>query len=862
MFHIAVLTVSILAALAVGLLFAFPRAYAEERSEVSLIPIETDTSVTYRVFDSPNSLYADSVGILVAGRYSIEYVSGENKVTSSKRISADKVYRKIAGEEGAEYLVVLYNGKLYSYGDGDGGTELTVDGATGVINDFCVEDGTLYAVTATELIILELGDAAIDEFAPTVVPFTSDYHVRINATTVAAAGGQVLVAVDSMYVRKQDVCFVNSGALSLAITQTDPILSMSASAGALYTLTRSDLTRYGLDGGVLHAGAHTDGTPFASLFAYGDCVYALDTLNGLHKLSASLGTDETLIASSSDVLGFFNMPSDLAAKSSVLYVADTLNGRIVTYGDDVGSPTRLFNNPVSVAADSAGTVYVAHDFGKVSAFSSPDLSDKSETVIVDGELGYVKQIAVDSDKNLYILASGGLYKVSPGGSPQQFDKGLYKTITLGVGRDQLYALSDSEIVAFDTDGKASVKRPAPKNAVALSADMSGTVFVLTTTGIVRIAIDSPTVEFTLTEGGKPYTLGSRNGKMLLCSVQNKFVSHGDMIVLDTYKHRMYKVSGDLGARFVDKNFKVPVVSGATSPAAPQDGLIRTVIRDTQVYALPMESAPIFSIAASHKVIVPYYELSDTHEYSLILIDDTVNNVLVQGYVYRDALSAPLDYVAPPNDICTIFSEVTPIYKWPSRFAKAVDGHAAVNKNTKFEMLSFVDGYKDDFGRYWYRIKLEDGSEGYIPAVNISTIDYAKQNILPEYNAEIISYNGSEAAPTFKLENGKYVQIEGVMLKTGTKVEVVGAYDSSEYYTQIKYLDEITRQTVTCYVQTVYIKYNGMNIVLIVAVIVIIVTVMLAAIIITRTLRSKKKRLEKENLKEKEKEKEKEQEAKE
>ena len=47
---------------------------------------------------------------------------------------------------------------------------------------------------------------------------------------------------------------------------------------------------------------------------------------------------------------------------------------------------------------------------------------------------------------------------------------------------------------------------------------------------------------------------------------------------------------------------------------------------------------------------------------------------------------------------------------------------------------------------------------------------------------------------------------------------------------------------TCYVETVYVKYKGVNIVLIVAIIVIVITVILATIIIARTMHNKKRKV--------------------
>ena len=155
------------------------------------------------------------------------------------------------------------------------------------------------------------------------------------------------------------------------------------------------------------------------------------------------------------------------------------------------------------------------------------------------------------------------------------------------------------------------------------------------------------------------------------------------------------------------------------------------------------------------------------------------------------------------------------------------------------MLDFVDAYRDDYDNLWYRVSINEAYEGYILAANLSLNGYEPNFIRPAYNAEIISYNGSEVAQTYaKDENGEYTPLAAV-LPTGTKVEVVGTFDTSLPYTQIKYLDP-DFGTLTCYVQTVYIDYGGVNIVLIVAVVVIIVTVILAALIIWRQVAAKNK----------------------
>ena len=61
------------------------------------------------------------------------------------------------------------------------------------------------------------------------------------------------------------------------------------------------------------------------------------------------------------------------------------------------------------------------------------------------------------------------------------------------------------------------------------------------------------------------------------------------------------------------------------------------------------------------------------------------------------------------------------------------------------MLEFVESFRDDYGNLWYRLSLDGTNEGYVLAVNISTGNYDPVFIRPSYNAEIISYKGSEYA---------------------------------------------------------------------------------------------------------------------
>lgn len=823
-------------------------------TSIELTPIEADgEEISYYYFDEPNSVYADSIGILVAGGSGIYSISSEKEITSHIADNADKVYRHIEHGEHSEYVIALRGGVIFTiYGE----ERYEYEGANNIV-DFDVENDVLYALTPTSIFTLKLGETSFNNQAENYIILTSGLHAKMSATSITVLNGTPYISVNSSFGNRQDICSIGvDGTLDTVLMQSDNILDLTSddNANVIYALTRDELVQYSVPSGVgLEKTVSVDGTQFSSVYAFNGNVYALDTLNGLHKLSSDLSTDKTLIASASTERGFFNMPSGGTLKSSTLYIADTMNGRIAIYkGDDVEYSARRFANPVSVACDSAGTVYVAYGYNKIGMFENGDFSANTEKTISSLEFGIIKQIAVDYDKSLYVLSNTGVWKIEQNSSPALIDGNRYKTIALSVGRYGLFALGDTSVLRYNGE-QFEEYCTAPAEAFSIAVDIDQNVFMLTSSNVVRYdSANKSTIELGLKQSGETYTLGGNGGQVLLCTVENNYVSYGDVIIVDTYRHRAFKVdskSGEASSLFVkliDEEYKVPDAVNDSKPAYYGEEIIRTVLRNTEVYSKPMETPSVYTITAGRKVIVPEYELEETREYSLILIDDLENGKLIQGYVFKDALSDPLSYSDPPSEIGSVEAEATPIYKWPSRYAKTVNGYSAVDKNSKYTMLDFVESYRDDYGNCWYRIELANGCEGYILANNFSVNSHELVFINPAYNAEIISYKGSTFAPIYSLEDGKYVEI--AHLPTGTEVEVVGAFDSSERYTKIKFIDPEHKElgTLTGYVETVYIQYNGFNIVLIVAVLVIVITVILASIIIYRVMRNKKKRLSADN----------------
>ncbi|MCH5155878.1 MAG: hypothetical protein J1F69_04655 [Clostridiales bacterium] len=871
-----IITILLAVASAVVAAFILPSASvaAEQANFCALSPIKTEKDdVTYFCFDNPLSVFADGDVNLVVGKSGIYYISDNSESGKKdiwvKNVPADKVYRRTTHLNNSEYLIALNDGKIAVIGSDDQAVNFEPSGAIGDITDFAVSDDMLYAVTSTQLIAASLTSTGIDESDTYVAPLVSISHSTVNAKKIAVAKGRIYISVKAVFGNKWDVCAADVTAVSAltscrldtVLNQSNEILSLTASAenDVIYALTRSEIVGYiPTVGGGLYRRYVAEGSDITDIYAYGDSLFTLDSLNALGVMDGDLSTERVIAASAGADNGLFNVPYGIAAKNSTLYVADTVNNRVAIYDNGgIRYIDREFRTPVSVAADNGGTIYVAYDDNKVGIFRNNAYSSYDEITITSVTLGKIRQIAVDSAKTLFILSDTGLWKVERDYTPRRITTEAYTAITLSIGKSRLYALGDNGVVMLDkSTGEILDRRAVQSGAISIAVDLNDTVFALFRDKIVSVIASDASTEYALTVDGEPYTLGDRMGQILLCFMENGLdgeQNNNYAIVLDTLKHRMFKADGNaLNARFVDYSYQSPDIVGSTDAVAAQSGIVRKVRFDTPLFDYPIETKSNYTVLSGEYVILPDFSIiapsyapDETPEFALVLIDDVQNNRLIQGYVYRDALTEPLEYSAPPSDICTVTGQLgTIVYKWPSRNSKAVDGYAEVAKNSKFIMLDFVNPFRDGYGYYWYRIKLDDsGKEGYVPAVNVSTIDYQQANILPDYNAEIIAYKGNKIAKTYnKTSGGKYVEVPDITLKAGTKVEVVGAYDSSERYTKIKFLDEKSHKTVTCYVETVHIKYTGINIVLIVALLVISITVILAIIIVSRVYYTKKKRL--------------------
>ena len=882
MYAVYILIAGLMCAAAMAVLFTPTVFYAETATgSVELTPLggksEALSDTFYAYIPDANSVYADASGITVSCESNTVKFAAETFITTEKQFPSDKLY-SVGGKD-----IVLYNGEVSL-----DGVTLSADGGVVDFDVYSDANGaTVYALTADSIIkstVTEDGFGSTETYAIVGI-------AGLKTIAVAASHDTVFVAYSSSALPKYKnavgaYTFTdddNSGIeLDPILPQTDSVMSIAAfddGATSLYVLTQFDISVYKMStsGGIVVDDSYsTDNPELITISAYNGsekCIYALDSLSGVIKVSGDLTLFKPIIASASDIDGFFNTPSGATVKHSTLYVADKVNGRIAEYGSELSYAPRTYVNPVSVASDSKNTLYVAHNRNTVTLSY---IDGVSVDIKLPVEAGYINQIAVDTEKHLYILASRGMYRAEGCGDSSALptlnkieNTSGYKAFSLSAGTENIYALSASgnaEKLKIDSNNgilsaTALKSITVPNGTFSLAVDIEDNIFALTSSGLTRIdGATGKQTDYTFTVGTKPYSLIS--GQIVLNTVKNNFIRtdasdktenetiYSNAIIVDSIKHRVFIADGaSIDLKLIDGNY-TPSGGLPESDTEPNPGgngeanrIIRVALDDTPAFPIPVDMTSNYTIAKGRKVIVPVDQLNTPKEYLMVLIDDVATGKLIRRYVYKDTMSEPLPYSEPPEGatVATVYHNATPVYKWPSPNSQHVI--SAADKGKQLTLLNFVSSYTDDYGNKWFRVDIGNGSEGYVLASNVSLLDYEPTAIHPAYNATIIEYDGITSADVYRLDDdGNMVLWSDIpALPAGTRVEVLDAFNSSEQYTQIKFFNSEINGSLTCYVRTEHIDYDGVNVVLLIAILVTIVTLILIAVIVIRVIYTKKKR---------------------
>ena len=810
----------------------------------SAVLAETTGGGLYARFNGITAVYGDDGGFAVADEDGFYfYKNGTDKVEIPELTGAVALF----GDKEARFAVK--DGKVYTYTvDAPESGAFTPQQIIGDEN-FTVKfaslaDGSIYCASDTEIRKFDIAGVRDDTFS------SPDLGGK-TISGLAATDGKVYYTVykDRNYTNVYEV-----GGELFATLKSDG--TIAGGGNALYAIMRGGEVSVVTEGGEEEVAGHD----FAvAIYAdkNGSLYYATDIGEAIFR-NAVTGDETVLAASESSRDGYYSQPSFAVARMGKLVVCDTLNDRVavlgfgdrsirsvrVTGGNEIISlhegSYKTISRPTAAYIDNNGKVFVAYAARKIAVFDQ-ELNSFDSCSCPDETEGKITALFGDNGNNVYALIGGNIYRISISGKDATFTKVLTgaDSAVFAAGGDRLYYAKGSAVYSVSTDKIAEAvvnattvsgeaEFTATGNVVSLAADRGGNIFYAVgnadTTDVVRHDAESDAVIA---------TIPSANAKISISLSQTGGANYGDLIVTDNGNSRVLIYDGG--------EARVDLSVGFVPEVRPYDEekIIRNAIGSCSVYGTPNETDALTRVSAGTALVVAKYDVPGFPDYAYVYYEDKITGKLVRGFAFRSNLSEPAGYADPPAESGYVYSDGNTIYDMPSFGADVVWKN--VPKNTSLKLLPFTD-YTAGNTR-WYRVTAERDGEtvaGYIPVGAVSVRGFVPDSVRPQYNAVIKSYNGSIGAKTYsRNSDGSYVEIEKSFLLTGTKVEVVGAFDTSEKYTEIKYFDD-RLGTCSCYVETVYIDYNNISVVQIVAIAIAVATAVLLAILLLRLYMKKRK----------------------
>lgn len=774
-------------------------------------------AAAYYFIEEPVSLYADKYNLYVGGKsdlYKFD-LSGRNGTSVSRGADAYSVSGNLAFR--------LKDGVLYSE---DGGSTVELASDTGGI---AADGNTLYIFKNSG------GIYSYSVSENTVGGETEVSSLSVGA--IAAAGGKLYAAV-KINSSVSSVCRIDGGKTIEMDRQIWGVEKLSADGDVLCMLAAGSVYKYE-NGGRISAAA----TGVIDI-AYSDGVlYALTYSGAVLKYSDDLTSTKELIVSASASNGFFNSPQSAATRKDVIAVADTGNDRVAVIDDKVNYIDFPFSQPVSAAIDDYGQIYAAHKSGLIEVFSR----EGAHLYTFSCGEHRIRDIKINSFDEIVVRADDGIYRMDDGNLVCLYSEETQAAAFLP-DSSELFVLVNGKVCSLSDEGVLTELLTAEAGASDIALDITRAVYAVAGGSVYKYAYDAQTGAYTPSASASPegMSLSDSGVRITLSSIENAIISYGDILLADSYTSAVIRMDAEaLGVKMIDDS-AVPPVDVGDATVASAIAAIYKITSEVEIYEFPRDMSPLYTLQPGVNVIVAADNIDGAAAYSYVVAEYPVGDGygLVHGYVRKVRLKASdaLPYSPPVKSEANIQNAGAKYYKYPSLYAPVLSAYSDVAKDTSVTLLDFAEAYRDCNNGRWYRISTPEG-EAFIPTYNVTVNSYSPSGIRPQYNAVIIGYGEKTSADAFvKDENGNYLLLNDNALPAGTRVEVVGAFDPSGEYTQIRHYDEAMGGTLDCYVLTVHIKYQGVNAVQIIAFVLICITVIAAIILFIWRYRVKHRQL--------------------
>lgn len=528
---------------------------------------------------------------------------------------------------------------------------------------------------------------------------------------------------------------------------------------------------------------------------------------------------------------------DVSSRKDFVLIADKGNNRVAAVSHDVVL-TADVPRPTGAVADYTGSIYVSHG-NSVRVFTR-SLEPTGVDISFGTSTDPIKNIAIDASNvsglTLYALTESGIIYsyTDSGAAPAQ--TGITGVSAFEVSTEgDLYVMRDDGSVAVyynDNLTASPSKLFGSGTFVDLAIDNAGNVFRATSDSVYKngeaeaVAVASGITDISVS---RTEMSGPRGN-----------VAFGDLLIASDNECGLTVVSGsEAGTDMANdpndsvyKEFMTGIDDALSDVPYDTDNVIdiRTATDVAEIYGFPVEMPETTGkVGRGEYVIV--LGTYDGGRYVYVIAETSDGSRT--GFVNADLLSRTKELTDVYGEDFCAPTVTTDIYKYPSVNEKvAIIGEATYGKS--YDLLYFVDGYRDSAGGEWCRISFEkDGVEyeGYIPRSRVSVNgvtggDY--RQIVPD----AVIKADTEFVDVYGDDRGEFVIST---IADGTPVELLEDFSKSKEFTHIQYVSNVETGAVTQgYVRTEFIKMTEaswyqfifiiVGVILVVAIIAVIIVI--------------------------------------
>lgn len=536
---------------------------------------------------------------------------------------------------------------------------------------------------------------------------------------------------------------------------------------------------------------------------------------------------ELLFASSGSETGYLNRPRGACEWDGSLYIADSGNRRVQVWLPDgsvdiFGGEGGLYN-PAAVAVDPLGQAYVVDNGSRIHKFGAAPAYALLKSVTVPG--ADISGIAVSADGRIFIADHRN-------GEILAADEDLVFSHYYAVAKPVSISASVNFNALYILDAAGAVTRLDNVSGMVSAAALSMTDGGIPVSGLSAFAVDYKNNIIALrgdepagaleilkfeqaADSGNAYDL---SGAAPLESPALTYeyaaygithmaysVSTGALYMADAVKSRIYKAEAAVtGAEWLDPaSFPDPV--DYASGAALKEYATVSASTSLRLYSMPAVSKSPVTVARGEGMVLLTRDLCDNSYYSFVYLP-SLNKA---GYVMKPLISGANAPEDPPFTDGRVFTDNTPVYKFPSRLSpkiKGADGEELrLQKDGRAKLLPYSKA-ADHGPEKWYCIASDafDGI-GFVNVLNVANYKYQPTTGKLRTDGDIVK-SAPDGAFMFEKDGDTYKPMDVPPLSDGARVQVVGSFRSNSQYTEVIYQDP-DLGLIQGFILTKYIKYD-------------------------------------------------------